>query len=157
MIYVLWMTAAWLLLTGELTLGNLLLGLVLSAGVRLLVGGATGTRQRGWSVQRLYRALQLSLFFLSEVVVSGVTVAIEVLRPRMQLQPAIVAIPVPGLSPTGVMVVANMVTMTPGSLSVYMDEEAQVLYVHAMHVQDADAFRRKLQRSFVRRVQEVVG
>lgn len=156
MFSVLWMVAAWLLLTGELTPGNLLLGLALAAGVRLVVGSPPDTRRLKWGPRRLFRLVQLALVFLWEVVVAGFTVASDVLRPRMNLQPAVVAVPVPDLSPTGVMVVANMITMTPGTLSTYFDEEEQMLYVHAMQAGDLDAFRRRVQQGFVRRVQEVV-
>jgi multicomponent Na+:H+ antiporter subunit E len=169
-----WLTAIWLFLTGELTAANLTLGLLLATGVLLLVtqrqpsaestGEPTrklrGGSNRGkldWDSRRLYHALDLIAFFFWEVVVSGIHVALTVIRPNMRLRPAVVAIPVKEQTPAGVMVLANLITMTPGTLSLYADEDQQLLYVHTMQVDDVEEFRQTTQATFGRRVQEVVA
>jgi multicomponent Na+:H+ antiporter subunit E len=157
MIYVLALTLLWLALTGQFTLGNVLLGLLLALVVRAVVRrpdqGATGA---GWTERRLYHAFDLLAFFFWEVVVSGISIALEIVRPRMRLSPAVLAIPVRRYSPTGVMLLANLITMTPGTLSLHADEAEEVLYVHAMQVEDTDEFRAKVQNTFARRVWEVM-
>jgi multicomponent Na+:H+ antiporter subunit E len=158
-IFLISLVAIWLILTGDLTLPNVVMGLLLAGGVLLLVTQTRRLAGRGAkpTLGGIYRALALLAFFLWEVVVSGINVAIEVIRPRMRLRPAVIGIPVAGMSPNGVMLLANLITMTPGTLSLYVDEEAQILYVHSMRVDDVEEFRRTVQASFARRVQEVVG
>ena len=112
---------------------------------------------RQWGGRRLLHALELIGYFLWELVVSALTVARAVVRPQMDLRPGIVAIPIKGKSPAAVMTLANLITMTPGTLSLYADERAQVLYVHSMNVTNPDEFRRTVQQSFARRVEEVMG
>jgi len=159
MLYVLWLLGVWLLLTGELSMGNVLLGLLLAGLVLMVLPGRqlTMASLRQWSGRRLLHALALIGYFLWELVVSALTVARAVVRPRMELRPGIVAIPLKDKSPAAVLTLANLITMTPGTLSLYADEQTQILYAHGMNVTNPDEFRRTVQRSFARRVEEVMG
>jgi multicomponent Na+:H+ antiporter subunit E len=156
-LHIVWLTAIWLLLTGQFTLANLVLGLLLSSGMLLLYAQRNPLkRQRNWNVRRVYQAVALTGLFLYEVVASGISVAIAILNPKMRLRSGIVAIPVANQSPLGVMILANLITMTPGTLSLYVDEEKQLLYVHAMQIEDTETFRQTTLTTFANRVQEVL-
>jgi multicomponent Na+:H+ antiporter subunit E len=50
---------------------------------------------------------------------------------------------------------ANMITLTPGTLSLEVSTDRQVLYVHNVHVTDPDAFRQEIKEGFERQVLEV--
>ena len=71
------------------------------------------------------------------------------------LSPGIVAVPLDLTSDAGITVLANLITLTPGTLSLDVSPDRRTLWVHALDVADPDAFRREVKEGFERRVKEV--
>jgi multicomponent Na+:H+ antiporter subunit E len=82
-------------------------------------------------------------------------VAYEVLTPGFQMQAAIVAIPLDAESDLEITVLANLITLTPGTLSLDVSPDRKTLYIHAMHVDDVEEFRQDIKQRMERRVMEV--
>ena len=115
-------------------------------------------------VNRAFRVLWFGLFFIWELILANVRVAIDVLRPTPRMEPAVVAVPLHDFSDAEVTVLANFITLTPGTLSLDVvdnaDARGRTLYVHAMHAgatQTAiERFRTQIQQQIAQRVQEVM-
>ena len=86
---------------------------------------------------------------------ANLRVAIEVLTPQQRMRPAIVAIPLDVRRDFEITLLANLITLTPGTLSLDVSSDKRVLYVHSMYVDDIDAFRREIKNGFERRVKEL--
>ena len=82
------LTLLWATATGSLELVNLFVGFVVGGGVLHFAGPALGDPRYGI---RALRIVGLTLFFFRELVVSSVRVAIDVLRPRLTMTPALIA------------------------------------------------------------------
>jgi multicomponent Na+:H+ antiporter subunit E len=82
-------------------------------------------------------------------------VAYEVVTPHYTMNPGIVAVPLDATSDAEITLLANLITLTPGTLSVDVSSDRKVLYVHVMFVTDADLFRRQVKEGFERRVMEI--
>lgn len=169
---------AWLALTGEFTLLNFLFGFAVAAAMiwiyqRVLPQEAQQGRDAQQRRATAYglKAIQwisFGLYFIWALILANVRVAIDVLRPRPQIAPAVVAVPLDGYSDVEVTLLANFITLTPGTLSLDLldrgdssaDEKQRVLYVHAMHAgetQEAiERFRDQLRETLGRRVKEVM-
>ena len=80
-----------------------------------------------------------------------------VLRPGMkaQLHPAIIAFPLTVTSDAEITLLANLITLTPGTLSLDVSDDRQFLFIHAIDVIDREAFIRDLKDGFERHVLEV--
>lgn len=100
-----------------------------------------------WPGQALIWA-RLFLVFLRELLVSAVAVAWAVLNPRLKLKPAIVAVPLDLRTDWRISVLANIVTLTPGTTSLHVSEDLSTLYVHAMDCRDRDALVRNVKTAF---------
>ncbi len=74
--------------------------------------------------------------FLWEVIKSNVDVAYRVLHPRMPINPGIVRVPVTLKSDYGKTILANSITLTPGTLT--LDVKGQNFYVHWLNIQTYD-------------------
>jgi multicomponent Na+:H+ antiporter subunit E len=76
--------------------------------------------------------------FIYELLASAVRVAIIVLTPNLEekLRPAIVAVPLRLKSDGQITLLANMITLTPGTLSIDVSDDKSVLYVHALMLED---------------------
>ncbi|MBW2487296.1 MAG: Na+/H+ antiporter subunit E, partial [Deltaproteobacteria bacterium] len=75
--------------------------------------------------------------------------------PGFQMRAAIVAIPLDAESDLEITVLANLITLTPGTLSLDVSPDRKTLYVHAMHVDDVEEFRQDIKQRMERRVMEV--
>lgn len=95
---------------------------------------------------------------------ANLRVAADVLRPQPKMEPALVTVSLRDFTDSEVTMLANFVTLTPGTLSLDVgppDEKGnRELIVHAMHVgrteTDIQRFREQLQQQYAKRVQEVM-
>jgi len=143
---------AWVAVTGEVSLGNLLEGAVLAALLLVLLRVPPRSRFR---LSKAPKALGLLLYFLKELLLANAAVAKSVLSPAASLSPGIVAVPLDLTSDAGITTLANLITLTPGTLSIDVSEDRRTLWVHALQVGDPEAFRREVKEGFERRVKEV--
>ena len=104
---------------------------------------------------RLFRLFEFFLFYVYEVVVSNLRVALDILTPQHLMDPAFIAIELEPMSDWQLIILANLITMTPGTLSMDIHPDKRQLYVHAMYVGDPEEFRTKIQENYIRRVLNV--
>jgi multicomponent Na+:H+ antiporter subunit E len=143
----------WGAMTGDFSLANLMVGFVLG-----FVALFASQRVFGPSryATRLVQIVAFIGFYIWELIMSNVRVAIDVVTPRHRAQPGVVAVPLEAETDAEITILANLITMTPGSLTIDVSDDRKVLYVHGMFVEDPDAFRRRLKNSFERRVLEML-
>lgn len=143
----------WAALAGQLTLLNLAIGFVLGALVLSFVQRENGS-QRYFA--RLRQVLGLALFFVWELLLSNLRVAYDVITPRHYMQPGIIAVPLDARTDAEITLLANLLTLTPGTLSLDVSADRRFLYVHVMYIKDVDVARRSIKDGFERRVLEVL-
>ncbi|MEM0947497.1 MAG: Na+/H+ antiporter subunit E [Pseudomonadota bacterium] len=105
--------------------------------------------------RRAWRTLRLVGFFLYELIVSSLQVAWDVLTPRHLSTPAIVEVPLDVKSDLEILLVTNLISLTPGTLSLDVTPDRKTLIVHAMFVDDPDALIANLKGGMERMVREV--
>jgi multicomponent Na+:H+ antiporter subunit E len=122
---------AWTVVQGAFTLGNFGVGLVLSYVVLRLLQPLLG--EAGYD-RRIYYQLVLTGVFLKELVLSSIRVATEVLTPGFGMRAGILAVPLSVKSEFGVTLFANLISLTPGTLSLDVSDDREYLYIHAMYI-----------------------
>jgi len=101
--------------------------------------------------------LKLTLVFLYELVMSALRVARDVLRPGFNFQPGIIAYPLTTQDDVQITLLANLITLTPGTLSVDVSSDKTTLYIHAMHAHDPEGLKRDIRDGFERLIKETLG
>ncbi len=151
--YNLLLAAGWCALVGNLTVPNLIAGFLI--GFLALSVSSPMFDKTGYftSVIRLARLL---LHFVYEFVISCAWIFWDVLTPVHKSRPAIVAIPLDIEDPLQITMLANLISLTPGSLSLDVSPDNKVLYVHVMFVDNPDEIRRKIKNGLERRVREAM-
>lgn len=144
---------AWTALTGDFTLTNLGIGFAMGALIMWFAERAVGT---GAYLYRLWKVLELMMFFLVELVRANVRVAFDVVTPRHYMRPGIVAVPLAARTDAEITLLAVLLTLTPGTLSIDVSSDQRVLYVHGMYIRDGEETRRLIKSGFERRVLEVL-
>ncbi len=97
-------------------------------------------RIRGW--MRPWVLLPFLAFYAWVLLLSNLDVALQVVSPLHRMSPGVIACRLRCSTPLEVTFLANLITLTPGTLSLDVDREGKVLYVHGLHVRDPDRFRR---------------
>jgi multicomponent Na+:H+ antiporter subunit E len=144
---------AWGAMTGSFTLENLLFGFAL--GFAVLFGARRVMGPSGY-FSRIGRVIRFIGFYLRELFLANLRVAYDVVTPTMRTRPGIIAVPLDVTTDLEVTLLANILTMTPGSLSVDISADRKVLYVHGMFVDDPESFRREIKDGFERRIIELL-
>ncbi len=146
------LSLAWMALTGDWSLPAAVFSLTLGWGLLRFARPLGG---EGFRRVRLLRLPGFLLFFLKELVVANLAVAAAVIAPRGRLQPAIVAVPLGLDREAEIALLANLISLTPGTLSLHVSPDRRTLYVHAMATASPDALRREIREGFERRILEV--
>jgi multicomponent Na+:H+ antiporter subunit E len=143
----------WVFSVGQFTLASLLTGFLLGFVVVAVAQRAMG---QGGYLRRVRQTFGMAVFFLKELVVASLLVAYEVVTATERQRPGIVAIPLDAKSDAQITLLSNLITLTPGTLTVDVSEDRSTMYVHGMFVGDPDEFRRQIKEGFERRVMEVI-
>ncbi|NJN18468.1 MAG: Na+/H+ antiporter subunit E [Oscillochloris sp.] len=156
---------AWMLINEAFTLADLLVGLifgflVIRVSWRLLTDEPFSLSSYFRFISRnplvmTWKWLRFLGFGFGEIVKSNLVVARAVLSPTLRLRPGIVAIPLDLQSDQGITILANLITLTPGTVTLDISSDRKTLYIHAFNVADAEQLRNEIKDSFERRVQEL--
>ncbi len=153
-IYNLLISLLWTLLTGKVSVGNLGLGFALGYIALVLLYPATGTKSSYF--QKTMQFVRFILFFTKELVISSYRVAIDVVKPLPLMRPGVIGIPLDAETDLEITMLANIISLTPGTLSLDVSKDRKTLYIHAMYVTNPDELRREIKDGLERRLLEVL-
>jgi len=104
---------------------------------------------------KLPKAINLAGYFLMELVVSNLRVLWDVITPGNINRPGIIGVPLSASTNLEIFLLANLISLTPGTLSVDLAEDRKTLYVHVMFLDDVETARTNIKNGLERRVLEV--
>ena len=144
---------AWVAFTGSVSLTGLISGFAIGYAALWLIQPLIGTSTY---FRRVTAWIKLIIMFHYELIVSSFAVAMDVLTPKHRARPAIIEVPLDVTSDSGILLVTNLISLTPGTLSLDVSEDRKTLLVHAMFADDHDALRKSLKDGMERWVIDAV-
>jgi len=143
----------WALLTGQFNLENLVSGFVIGFLLLWILRRAVGQTDY---FPKVRNAIAFFASFLWQLVRSNLSVARTVLfEPLEKIDPAFLAIPLEAKTDAEIALLANLITLTPGTLSLDVSTDRSVLYIHTLDVEDVDALRVEIKRTLEKGLLEV--
>ena len=136
-----WLVVVWVALWGDLSAANVASGVVVGVLVLMafpLAGHRSSSRLRPLAAARF------AAWFAWKLAEASAVVAWEAVTPRNRINEGIVAIPIRGVSDGVITLVANAISLTPGTLTLEVRRRPAVLYVHVLHLHDIEAVRREV-------------
>jgi multicomponent Na+:H+ antiporter subunit E len=136
------LAAIWVLMTGSFTLLNYTFGFAIGYVVILLMSrsiSAVNDYQR-----RLPRAIFFLLYFIEELIKANIKVAIDIITPTFLGKPGVIALRLDAKTNLEITLVANIISLTPGTLSLDVSADKKLLFVHAMYLTDEEKVRADL-------------
>ena len=143
----------WVLLTGSYELVNFAFGFLLSFGIMWLISRSTGD-DRYFTLT--FKIIGFVFFFFYELIKANIEVAWDVITPKFHMKPGIVRVPLDAETDTEITLLANLISLTPGSLSLDVSADKKVLYVHAMYISDKEEFIRSIKNGFEKRLLSIL-
>lgn len=147
------LTFVWVALTGQFIYINFIFGFFLSYFIMWLI------KKNDEDDNKYFKRIPLTLgfigFFLKELVKANIQVAYDVITPTHHMKPAIVAIPLTVTKDSEITTLANLISLTPGTLSLDVSDDKKVLYVHTMYAEDRESFIKEIKEGFEKRIIEI--
>jgi multicomponent Na+:H+ antiporter subunit E len=112
--------------------------------------------RRSW-FRRGLSLLTLLAIFPRELLLSSVAVAKAAFARDPQVAPAIIAVPIALKTDLGIAALANLVSLTPGTTSLHVNDARSILYVHCLDAPSAERVVADIKNTFERRIQEIEG
>jgi multicomponent Na+:H+ antiporter subunit E len=133
---------AWVILSGDFTGVNLVVGLVFGYIALVLIRPQVEALE-GYPA-RIPRILRFIGFFIKELLMANLKVAFDILTPPWHMKPGVIAMPLEARTELEITMVANLISLTPGTLSLDVSDDRKVLYIHAMFLDDEEELRHNL-------------
>jgi multicomponent Na+:H+ antiporter subunit E len=135
----------WAALQGALNVANLVIGFLISAAVIYLF------RQLFFSPRYFRKAglgLTLTFVFIKELIKSNIAVLRVVMSPRLRVRSGVLALPTELTNDLALTILANMITLTPGTLTLDIAPDRRHLFVHTLNLDDPEDVKREIHRAF---------
>lgn len=143
------LASIWAAITGEVSTVGFLTGFVIGYGILWLVHPLF---VESHYLSRFPRLLALMSIYIVELVRANLRLATDVLTRHHYMRPAIIAVPLQASTPLEITLLSNLISMTPGSLTVDVSDDHKTLYVHVVYAENPEQVRRQIQEKLEARL-----
>lgn len=138
-----WSVVVWSGLWFEFSWANTAAGLLVGSVTLALVPPA---RTSTTTTVRPLALVKFAAYSLWSLIRASAIVAWEVVTPQNRIHQGIVATPLRTTSPGVITLIANVISLTPGTLTLEVHEETSTLFVHILHLRTVDEVREDIHR-----------
>ncbi len=144
---------SWMLLRGELGAETFIEGIIIGFLILWVSRSALGGNKY---FSKIPLAIKFIFYFIKELIKANLIVAYDIITPKDYMKPGIIAFPLDAKTNLEITLFANLITLTPGTLSLDVSSDRKTLYVHGLYVKDAESFRKELKEGLEKRLLEVL-
>ncbi len=142
----------WLLVTGSYTVNNFLLGFILGLLLVYLLRSVLPGR---FYIITLYKVIKLIWVFLIELIKAKIDVIRIVLQPSLKNEPAFFTYNTDLKTDWQVVLLSNLITLTPGTIVVGLSDDRTKIYIHAIDFGEKEEEIEGIKSSLEKVVREV--
>jgi multicomponent Na+:H+ antiporter subunit E len=143
----------WVMATGTLTEENFLFGFIISFVILWVITYKEDERKYFTIIPKLFGFLG---FILWEITKANFQSVRESFYPKSKLEPAIVKVPLEAKTDIEITFLANIISLTPGTLIMDVSSDKKVIYIHVMHLLDKEEFIKEIKIKFEKPLLELM-
>jgi len=128
----------WILITMVFSIPSLVAGIIVALITAIFAGEMLIVTERKFRLKRVWYTLEYLVKFIWELIKANFHVAYIVIHPLLPIKPGIVKVRTKLKRDSALTMLANSITLTPGTLTVDIDVDNQILYVHWIDVKCTD-------------------
>lgn len=108
--------------------------------------------------QKFPRLIGLIIYFFKELIFASLEIAWEVITPKPRMESGLVAIPLDAKTDLEITILASLISLTPGTLSLDVSEDREFLYIHAVYIKggDIEALKNSIKFGFEKRLLQIM-
>ena len=142
------LTALWVMLWNDLSIANVASGIVLSvvllAANRLpFAAGATSGNDHRLRISPIH-FVYFIVYVVVQLVRSNLSLARKILTRTNTVNAGVIAVPMRTSGEMTTLVMSNVITLTPGTITIEAKGSPAVLYVNVLHLDDVERVRSEL-------------
>jgi len=131
------LTLIWIALTGSFSFINFFIGFILSFFILWIISRNSADR-RYYTIA--FKVIGFFFYFLYEMLKANLQVAYEVMTSNLHMKPGIVKLELEARTDLEITLLANLISLTPGTLVIDVSDDRKVMYIHGMYLQDRAKF-----------------
>ncbi|HHI87871.1 MAG TPA: cation:proton antiporter [Candidatus Cloacimonetes bacterium] len=128
----------WILITTVFSIPSLVAGIIMALITAIFAGEMLIVTERKFHLKRVWYTIEYLFKFTWELIKANFNVAYIVIHPLLPIKPGIVKVKTKLKRDSALTMLANSITLTPGTLTVDIDVDNQILYVHWIYVKFTD-------------------
>ncbi len=143
---------SWMFLTGNLEFENFVEGFIIGL---LILWVSKYAASSGAYLRKIPKIIEFIFYFIFELIVANIKVTVDILTPRHRMKPSIIAVPLTVDTNFEIALLANIITLTPGTLSLDVSTDNKIIYIHSMYVDNPEEFREEIKNGFEKKLMEI--
>ncbi|WP_062198776.1 Na+/H+ antiporter subunit E [Massilibacterium senegalense] len=142
----------WMFLAEEYTFSKFVVGYIFGVFILILLDRFIPDRLY---LHRVKAIIKLLFLFIKELILANVDVIKRVYSPSLNIEPGIFQYPTQLKSNWEITLLANLITLTPGTLTVAISNDNQSLYIHSIDVSNVEESIYQIKNTFEKAIMEV--
>ncbi|GAB4073366.1 Na+/H+ antiporter Mnh1 subunit E [Barrientosiimonas marina] len=142
----------WMFLSESYTISSFIIGYIIGIFLLLLLNRFI---PGNFYLRRVFKIFNLIILFIKELITSNIDIVKLVFKRKPEFEPGIFALPMDVQTDWEITLLANLTTLTPGTLAVAVAQDKSHLYVHAMNIDDIDEEIDAIKNTFEKAIKEV--
>ncbi|MBM7707723.1 multicomponent Na+:H+ antiporter subunit E [Chryseomicrobium aureum] len=142
----------WMFLSNSFSAATFIIGYILGLVMLFMLRRFFSTR---FYIERVVAVAKLLLLFLKELIVSNIAVLRVILKPKMDIKPAIFELETKLTQDWEITLLSMLITLTPGTVVINISEDRTKLYVHTLDLEDVDNAVNSIRNTFEKAIMEV--
>lgn len=142
----------WMFLSEDYSFQSFLFGYIIGALLLFLLNRFFQDR---FYLQPMYKALVLIAIFIRELILSNLSIVKLVYSRNLDFEPGIFEMPIEVTKDWEITLLANLITLTPGTLTVAISDDRKRFFIHAMDIDDKEESIYEIKNTFEKAIMEV--
>ncbi|HZW67131.1 MAG TPA: Na+/H+ antiporter subunit E [Pseudogracilibacillus sp.] len=142
----------WMFLSEAYTFQSFLFGYIIGAALLFMLNRFFTER---FYLYPIYKVIILLLIFIRELILSNIDIVKLVYRPKPDFEPGIFELPIEVTKDWEITLLANLITLTPGTLTVAISDDRKRFFIHAMHIDNKEESIDEIKNTFEKAIMEV--
>ncbi|HLS22467.1 MAG TPA: Na+/H+ antiporter subunit E [Pseudogracilibacillus sp.] len=142
----------WMFLSEAYTFQSFLFGYLIGAALLFMLNRFFPSR---FYLYPIYRIIVLALIFIRELILSNISIVKLVYSRKPDFEPGIFEMPIEVTKNWEITLLANLITLTPGTLTVAISDDRKRFFIHAMDIDDKEESIHEIKNTFEKAIMEV--
>lgn len=142
----------WMFLSESYTFITFVIGYIVGILLLLILNRFFNER---FYLERFYKIILLFYIFIKELILSNVDVVKLVYAKKPNFEPGIFAMPIDVKKNWEITLLANLISLTPGTLSIAISDDNKNIFIHAMHINEKEQSIYDIKNTFEKAIMEV--